>query len=286
MKRISIIAVTSLLLSTGYAQNTVSTFDFVEHLNDVKAYQEGIIFLDNRLSISQSQSETDSLHYYKGVFQYRMKSLEGSIVSLSKVRKSSPPIFYHAKFLQSFQLAYSSNNKEATTILEGFQPDVELQRALKNHLLAGNSLLVRDFQSFDYYRENFNSNFYQLTPYQEQLAKNYEGLKQTKKKSGAIAGILSGLVPGAGKFYLGKIGEGYTTLLISSILALAARESYRKDGVESTRFGIYAGLFSAVYIANIWGSVLSVKIYKDDFNQTFDEAILLNMHVPIRTIFD
>ncbi|MEQ9008361.1 MAG: hypothetical protein RLP12_10785, partial [Ekhidna sp.] len=76
------------------------------------------------------------------------------------------------------------------------------------------------------------------------------------------------------------------TLLLSTIVGLQVREAYLKDGSNSTRFKIYSGIFTALYVANIWGSVVSVKIYKSEINDTYDEAILLNMHVPLRTIFD
>jgi hypothetical protein len=60
----------------------------------------------------------------------------------------------------------------------------------------------------------------------------------------------------------------------------------RKDGVSSPRFIIYGSLFSLFYIGNIWGSALSVKIKRQEFNEKIDEQILFDMHIPLRTLFN
>ena len=264
----------------------VKDFDFLMHLKRIDAFSEGVYFIDQNIGHHTGLGKQDTLQYFKGIFSYQLKEHQQSIAALKLVGNTNPTYRAHSHFLSAFQEAYLGNHDSAVIGLGADSFSNDFFSEIQAHLFAGISLLRRDYDTYLVHRNSFSKNYYQLSKFQDQLALNYEGLLQSKKKSAFLAGALSAVVPGAGKFYLGKIGEGYTTLLVSTILALGAREAYRRDGPDSFRFGLFTGLFSTVYIANIWGSVLGVKIYRDDINATFDEAILLNMHVPLRTIFD
>lgn len=273
------------LFSFAHCQKSFDRYyDFLLHLNSLESYKEGIHAIDLNLS-EFTGSRVDSLFYMKGVFHYKLKESDESISALQKVNRVSPELGAHSIFLSTFQNAYRSDLTAAKT-LEQKEFSDELWTELKLTELAGIALLERDVNKYELYKNQYSSQFFQLEGARENLALNKEGILKIKKKSAFKAGLLSGLIPGMGKFYIGKIGEGYTTLLISTILGLQVREAYVKGGSSSARFKLFTGLFSMVYIANIWGSVVSVKIHKRDTNDALDEAILLNMHIPIRTIFN
>jgi hypothetical protein len=78
---------------------------------------------------------------------------------------------------------------------------------------------------------------------------------------------------------------GIYSLLISSLLGLQAYEGFQKDGINSVRFILYGSLFSAFYVANIWGSVLSIKMIKNERTEAIHNQILLDLHIPLRTLF-
>ncbi|WP_425392846.1 hypothetical protein [Ekhidna sp.] len=261
------------------------TTDFIQHLNEIEAYEEGIFFIDNQMS-KFNGAQSDSLNYYKGYFNYELKRIDQSIRAFEKVRNESHPLFLEAKFLTSFQYAYTEDYSKAKLLIELDLDSNAFYHELKLLELSGIALLERDFETFQAYSKGFTGNYYQLASVEENFKLNHEGLLKTRKKSPLLAGVLSGVVPGAGKFYVGKAGEGYLTLLLSTIAGLQMREAYKKDGINSTRFKVFAGVFGAIYVANIWGSVLSVKVYREEINKTYNEAILLNMHVPLRTIFN
>ncbi|MEQ8906237.1 hypothetical protein [Ekhidna sp.] len=254
-------------------------------MQEIEAYDEGIYFIDQNIPNSTG-STLDSLHYFKGYFNYSLKRIDQSIDAFERVRASSQTIFIRARFLTAFQHAYSRDYKMANNLVTLNIDTSSFLRELKYLELASVALLERNFTGFENYSQGFTGKYYQLANAEEGLRRNYEGLLKLKRKSPAVAGLLSGILPGLGKFYIGKTGEGYLTLLLSTIVGLQVREAYLKDGSNSTRFKIYSGIFTALYVANIWGSVVSVKIYKSEINDTYDEAILLNMHVPLRTIFD
>ncbi|MEP1096146.1 MAG: hypothetical protein ABJG78_13615 [Cyclobacteriaceae bacterium] len=287
MKRSSLLLILSFGCFPSICQIAFDkNYEFLEHLSAIGAYKEGVHFINKNASSYQVPGQSDTLNYLKGVFLYRLKSSKESIGSLSEVGNTNKTFMAHATFLSAFQYAYLGDHQSAESSLATTNFERDLNRELRLHLLAGISLLKRDITQFDSYSTQFSRQYFQIAPFQDQFIQNKEGLLKAKRKSPLVAGVLSGVVPGAGKFYVGKVGEGYVTLLLSAILGLQVREAYKKDGPSSFRFKLFTGLFSTLYVANIWGSVLSVKIYKDDFNETFDQAILLNMHVPIRTIFD
>ena len=50
---------------------------------------------------------------------------------------------------------------------------------------------------------------------------------------------------------------------------------------------VILGAIGAVfYVGNIYGSITSVKIYYEDFNNQQNITILYNIHIPLRTIFN
>lgn len=274
-----------IIAQQGFGQQDFhQTYRFILHLNDLKNYNEGIYFIDQAIA-DASPAQKDTLNYFKGYFYYQLKEIDSSVNSFENVSSSNPTYFAQSKLLSSFQHAYAGNY-EASKKLASFTFDSGLLNELKNFELAGIALLERDFITYNQYANSFTGNYYQLNNVEEKLKLNNEGLLQTKTKSPLLAGVLSGIVPGSGKFYVGKVGEGYTTLLISAILALQMREAYKKDGPSSTRFKLFTGIFGVVYVANIWGSVISVKTYRRELNETYDQAILVNMHLPLRTIFN
>jgi len=69
------------------------------------------------------------------------------------------------------------------------------------------------------------------------------------------------------------------------MLGAITYENYRKEGFRNYKTITFGSLLTVFYAANIYGSVYSVKIYREEFNQQLHHAVLFNMHIPIRTVF-
>ncbi|MFK7952280.1 MAG: NINE protein [Ekhidna sp.] len=190
-----------------------------------------------------------------------------------------------ARLLSSFQHSYQGSYEKALSILETYSPENKLYQGTSQLQQAGIALLQRDVSEFERLEQSFG-NYYQLTPYEEVLSLSKKELAEIKPKSPFVAGLLSSIVPGAGRFYIGKPGEGIATLLVAGIFTAQTLEAYRKDGVRDPRFIIFGSLLSITYVSNIWGSVLAVKVSNLEKNNQINENILLNMHIPLRVIFD
>ncbi|MCU0578552.1 MAG: tetratricopeptide repeat protein [Desulfobacterota bacterium] len=82
----------------------------------------------------------------------------------------------------------------------------------------------------------------------------YEGLPQ---KSEVLAGILSGILPGAGYAYAEEFATGFMSLGVNGAFVTAAWAAFA-NGLEAV--GILAGgIGLPFYIGNIYGSVLSAR---------------------------
>ena len=90
-------------------------------------------------------------------------------------------------------------------------------------------------------------------------------------KSEALAGILSAVIPGSGKMYVGEWGDGITALLVTSLFAFLAYDNFRAD--HNTRAWIFTGLGAFFYAGNVYGSVASAQIFNARINFEFKEGL-------------
>ncbi|MBD3373616.1 tetratricopeptide repeat protein [candidate division KSB1 bacterium] len=80
-------------------------------------------------------------------------------------------------------------------------------------------------------------------------------------KSPACAGLFSSLIPGMGKIYSGRINDGLYSLFVVGLTAWQAYDGFNKDGTDSIKGWIYGTFSTTFYLGNIYGSVVSVKLY-------------------------
>jgi hypothetical protein len=151
--------------------------------------------------------------------------------------------------------------------------------------LAGFSILEKDFHTFDSLKQYFTYDRIDTQQQFENLLIYRNDMKSLKRKSPLVAGVLSGLIPGAGRVYGGKKATGIYSLIAGTLLGLQVYEGYKKDGLKSARFIIYGSLFSVFYIGNIWGSIVTIKVARDEKEEAIRHQVLIDMHIPLRTIF-
>ncbi len=96
-------------------------------------------------------------------------------------------------------------------------------------------------------------------------------------RSPFLAGMLSTIVPGAGRFYTGRIGDALNSLFVVGITGWQAYDGFRRDGISSVKgwtIGTLSGIF---YVGNIYGSVISARVYNrhvaDEFLATLSVEI-------------
>lgn len=270
----------------SYAQtNFQEDFRFLKHLESLEEWEEGLLLIKQLEPLSFSKGRNDTLNFFRGKFNYKLKKPEISVAAFKSVTTANPEYFRYARFFGAFQSAYTGDLPGATVILQEFEPMDSLSIRIKNLQLAGVDLMNRDFDGYLEHQTRFTLK-YELEPYELGIMERYEEMRTYKKKSPFVAGLLSAIIPGGGRFYMGKPGQGIAALLVTGVFGLQTWEGYRKDGVNSARFIIFGSLFSISHVANIWGSALGVRIRREEFNDQMNESILLDMHIPLRVLVD
>lgn len=97
------------------------------------------------------------------------------------------------------------------------------------------------------------------------------------QKSPLVAGLLSGIVPGLGKVYTGHTVDGVLSFLTIAGFGYAAYDGFATDGSSSVRGWVFGSLASGLYLGNIYGSVLSASIVRDEATR--------QLQMRIRTAF-
>lgn len=270
--------------STAYYTRELS---FTRYLITSEQYQDAL-FLLSRLeaeSASASSEQRDSIRFMMGWVNYFDQNFEESIYLLSKVSDDSE-ISTQAKFYKSICFVYLMEYDQAKQNLNEITLDSgSLEWELKMFQLGAIALLERDYNSFDSLSPYFSENHFQFSIEEQSMLIYHEELSSYKRKSPWIAGGLSALFPGIGKFYAGYRGTPFGAMYMTLPLALVAIEAVILAGVLSPQFLVLGALFGVFYVGNIWGSALSVfSIKKEIFNE-IDRNIIYDMHIPLRRVF-
>jgi hypothetical protein len=258
LKKLSLSIFLTLYAIAAYSQdiyNTENSKKFASYLYQSEQFElaaieyERLLFLDDR---------NDSIKY-KLLSSYFENKDFGKAISRSKklypsVKDFTDPVAnLYLKLLilnedfSDFDLQYTAvplaNNKKAVYKLHKNVLNREWQEAYDTF----NELQAFPFQ----YKSNFN-----------------ELLERSKKpdtKSPFLAGILSAIIPGTGKFYTGNFKDGIFSLLVVGGTTFQAIRGFNKDGVNSTSGWIFGTVATGFYAGNIFGSVKSAQVYNENY---------------------
>jgi tetratricopeptide (TPR) repeat protein len=296
MPKLSLIISLICLLSNNCtvlkAQTITEEFQFAQYLIDRKMYQEAIWLLSEIQEIdSLSNQKKDSLYFLLGEVHYQQKNLDSAIIWYEKVNDKSSSYYLKTKLFEAFLNANLGEKTKADSVLNLIDTvQVSKDEIIQENILfqkMSMALLQRELDKYQKLHSTPYSPHFSTQKQRESLEKFYTDIQNFKPKSAFLAGFFSTILPGSGKIYAGKLGQGISSLLQCTALGLQTWEAYRKKPTfeNNPRLWIYGGLFSVFYIGNIWGSSLSVHVRQQEFNDTIDDQILFNMHIPLRTVF-
>lgn len=265
------------------SQNVFET-PFIEHLVNKGDYREAIFIIDKH-KFKLSGAKADSVFYLKGWSHYSLMQLEQSATALLKVSDQSP-FYFKSRFFAAYNQTHLKNYQPAAEILNQTSTNGRLHNNLKAFQLSGIDLLNKDFSSAGTRLANIDST---LSPMYDPL-KNLKLIKfeleNHKPKSPLIAGLLSAVIPGAGKFYVGQKGHGISTFIGTIGFGLITWENYRKLGLKNAKTLVFGSIFAANYVSNIYGSAVAAKKVENDYQNVMQNQILFNLHIPLRNIFE
>lgn len=160
-----------------------------------------------------------------------------------------------------YALISESMNEEASEFYSIQEP--ALPESLSNKLSFELSLAKRDWESSLMQYEELDLESKMVY---EPLMENINGRKY---KSPTLAGVMSTLVPGSGRFYAKDSKDGIISMLFIFSAAYQAYRGFNKKGKNSVSGWIYSGVGLGFYIGNIYGSYKSAQIY----NARIDERL-------------
>lgn len=260
-----------------------SQFAFVNHLISLKMFDEAILEMNSNKYLIKNK---DSLMYLKGWTYYLIKSLDSSTTSLLKVGFSNSK-FYKSRFFAAYNQIYLRNFNIADSICETIvsQKIDSSIYSLYNFEKAGLNLLKKDYITFEKYYKKIDTNYYFLHNEAIRMPKLEVQLRENKRKSPIVAGVLSAFIPGLGKVYAGKPNEGFSSFIHVGVLAAVTYDLYHKEKKINIYNTLSAIVFTVFYGGNIIGSMSSVNRVYNEKNIEIENQILFDLHIPLRFFF-
>jgi TM2 domain-containing membrane protein YozV len=258
---------------------------FISYLINSQQEEEAIFHI-NQLPVSQftSLSLRDTIYYLKGRAFYNIRQLDSSAIWFRQVGSQSA-YYQNALFFAASDYIFLNQQDKAREILNLIPVGDSIALQARNLQLAGLSLMDRDYESYQKYSSSYGLAHYSFASAQAVLDDCYRTMNSYRKKSLFMAGTLSAIIPGLGKVYAGKTGEGISSFLLISFLGAITAENYIKAGPKNFKTITFGSLFTIFYIGNIYGSVVSIKVARQEFYRKYDNTILLHIHLPLRAIY-
>ncbi len=201
--------------------------------------------------------------------------------------------YFKAQYYSALCNAYQQRATQSIVQIKNISKPFDTYSEFPTYSLASYYLVNRNVKMFDSISQQFTYTQFPFAKEEKDLFKYRETILKQKNKSQFVAGTLSAVVPGLGKYYAGYRGQAISALLPTLFFALFTAESYYRMGMFKTKPGIkiipfigFGGAFSVFYLGNIIGSAKSVKTFKTRNKKIIDNEILLDLHIAQRRIFD
>lgn len=276
MKRLAVIAAALCLSFAAQAQKWASyDYDFTNYLidNELKA--------DARALLSQEYHPSDTLDFLRGWVHYQLKELEQAS-SFFKAVPSSSAFYEKTLFYSTAVSAHLGDYTSPVAPLEAYSGSYA---ELKGLQLAGLALLRGDPVAYKQASAAFGYSDFTISEAEHKLDDIYTYRYETRQKSPLLAAAASAVVPGLGKIYAGKTGEGIAAFLLVGALGAITAEHWVKDGPRDWKTIVPGIMCAGLYLGNIYGSYMSVSIVNNDIHNAQNTTVLYSIHIPLRAVF-
>ncbi len=156
--------------------------------------------------------------------------------------------------------------------------------AISGLFFMGRDILIDKYDSIAY--SSLNDETFLLKKHYRDLHKVYLENKLIKRKSPVLASYLSVILPGSGKVYAGKLGEGVASFLITGILIGSSIEQFNNGGFNNPQFYLLGLPALFFYFGNIYGAYFSVNITNIENHEKLKNEVLFNLHIPFKSIYN
>jgi len=102
------------------------------------------------------------------------------------------------------------------------------------------------------------------------------------RKSSWLAGTMSAVVPGTGKMYAGRTSDGLYSLALIGGASWLAYRGFRDDGTSSVKGWLLGSVGAVLYVGNIYGSVVAVRLYNANHEEDLQRDIEAQINITTR----
>ena len=272
-----------LIVHTAFSYGQIAQPGFARYLYEKGSYFD-VLLLDNLDRNHLNPRELDSMNYYSGLAGYNLQLLERSNKSFLAVSAESG--FHNpSRFFAAWNEFYLGNPLKGMENIQKINTSAPDEKELLDMFRTGGCLLERNITEAGVFLNIAKNEDFKYKAQWDRMDLHYGRLVGFKPKSYAAAGFLSGVIPGSGKIYAKQKGAGVSSFLLTGALAAITIENGLKSGWSRWNTLVAGGIFSLFYVGNIYGSIVSVKIYRQRFFNEVDRAILLDLSIPLRNIY-
>ena len=230
---------------------------FADHLYQEKDYLRAAG--EYQRYLFHSSQDVDSVQYRLGMCYRRAGDTERAVASFHKLTHS------RLKFAASYQIAYSyflsGRHKNSIQFLDQVKTKDNDERGKLQILSAFNYLHQKRWSDAEHILGTLKLRDEELNHIALALRANAQEGMRLPRRSPALAGLLSTVVPGAGKLYCGEYGDGIYSLFLAGVTGLLAWDGFREDGINSVRGWIFGSVFGIFYTGNVYGSTIAARVH-------------------------
>jgi TM2 domain-containing membrane protein YozV len=262
----NIFTILIFLLPVGFSQQNVFHTPqniklFADYLFCDKDYLRAIEEYEKYLKTFRNDTIEFKIAYgFSQIADYK-----NALDKLSSINRSSA--FYDFSLLEKLKLFYLENKIDTFFY--------EADKISSDRSVYGSTLKFKNIVTL--LEKELPERNYFISPFDETekpvVEKFYKQKKNPPYKSELTAGLLSAIIPGAGKIYTKNYGDGITAFLLTGIFAYLAYDNFQHN--HQTRAWIFTALGAGFYVGNIYGSVSSAQIFNAKVNFDFKEGVKL-----------
>ena len=237
-----------------FADNLFAEKDFSFALSE---YQRAL-FISNQKSEYQIKEKIAYCYWNLEKFEMAIKILTELLPTINDKQESNKiNILLSKYYIKQKKLTLAKNH--LNKIVSNYDLIVKQKTIIFSYIY----LLDKDW-------ENLNLIVSQLNTDDSKIIINLiNEIKNENYKSPILAGLLSSIIPGLGKFYVEKNSQGLYPLLYTSLATYMSYKSTTNENKNFLKTSTYGGLAISFYLGNIYGSYSAAKIY----NETIDNNI-------------
>lgn len=242
-----------------------SILSYADHLYETRDYFRAISEYKRFIHLFPDEPRVERADFRIGLCYQKSGNLENAIHTFREIlrRDSSPEVARSVEYEIGKCYFLGRDYRKAGQVLGELNTDRSL-------LMAGWSMLRggRYAEASGYFeRAQYVRPGGYLSKLSGKLSRESLEGEEIPKKSPVLAALLSVPVPGAGRTYCGRLGDGIFSFLLVSASYVAAYHYYDDDQNAAALGFLAAGLF--LHTGDVYGAAISARrfnaVYEEDF---------------------